>query len=52
MLFGDDYTLQRYGYHPVKAAVDRFAEEWDLTVQTHDEKWVIEARMPFLTTQP
>jgi hypothetical protein len=52
MLFGDDYTLQRYGYYPVKAAVDRFAEEWDLTVQTHDEKWVIEARMPFLTNTP
>ena len=48
LMFGDDYTLYRYGYHPVKTAVDRFAQEWDLPLHTHDEKWVIEARMPFL----
>jgi len=48
VLFGDDYTLHRYGYYPVKTAVDAFAAEWGLTVETHGEKWVIEARMPFV----
>jgi hypothetical protein len=49
-MFGDDYTLHRYGYYPVKIAVDRFAEEWNLGLETHNEKWVIEAKMPFLAT--
>src|SRR5207302_1352853 len=48
LLFGDDYTLRRYDYYPVKSAVDNFVEEWGLTLELHGEKWVVEAQMPFL----